>query len=226
MTDYGLVYGATRERIATLVRDLDDRSLSTPVPACPGWTVHDVIAHFAGSVTDALTGALDGAGSDAWTGAQVEARRDAGIADLLDEWTKGAAEFEEGLRLLGMPLAGLVVSDAFQHEQDLRSALGVQGGRDLELMLVTIETCVTGLTGRIGAAGLAPLRIVAGANAFLAGDGEPGASVTAEPFELARALGGRRTTDELRALDWSGDPEPYLPLLSGYGMPAGPLGER
>jgi hypothetical protein len=50
--------------------------------------------------------------------------------------------------------------------------------------------------------------------------------VTAEPFELARLLAGRRTLDEIRALHWAGDAEPYLPLMSAYGIAREPLGER
>src|SRR5438105_1721599 len=92
--------------------------------------------------------------------------------------------------------------------------------------LVTIDYYVHGLARRIAAAGLPALRLSAGQHQFDAGDGEPGAHVTAEPFELARMLGGRRTLDEMRALHWDGDPEPYLPLLSNYGTPSQPLGER
>jgi uncharacterized protein (TIGR03083 family) len=226
MSDCGLLYAATRERISTLVRDLDAAAASTPVAACPGWTVHDVVAHFAGSVTDALAGRLEGMGSDDWTAAQIESRRDTPIGDLVDEWADGAPQFEEGLRAIGPPLAALAVSDAFQHEQDIRGALGLPGGRDVELLLVSIQTYVRGLASRIEAIGLAPLRVVAGVNEYVAGEGEPGATVTAEPFELARALGGRRTVDEVRSLDWNGDPEPYLPLVSAYGEPVVSLGER
>jgi uncharacterized protein (TIGR03083 family) len=226
MTDYGLMYAATRERVDALVRSLDDEQVARPVPACPGWSVHDVVAHFAGSVTDVLAGRMDGLGGDAWTAAQVDARRERPIADLLDEWAKGSPQFEDGLRAVGPAMAGLAISDAFQHEQDLRHALDAQGGRDLELALATIESYVPGLTIRVQGAGLGALHLGAGAHAFVAGDGEPTTSVTAEPFELARALGGRRTHDEMRALHWKGDADAYVPLLSSYGVPRSPLGER
>jgi hypothetical protein len=39
------------------------------------------------------------------------------------------------------------------------------------------------------------------------------ATVTASQWELFRALGGRRSSSHLRALDWSGNDETYLPLL-------------
>jgi uncharacterized protein (TIGR03083 family) len=226
MTDYGLLYAATRERVTTMVRELDDAALRTPVRACPGWTVHDVVAHFAGAVTDALAGRLEGVGGDAWTAAQVEARRDVPVADMLDEWAGASPQFEDALRAIGPPLAGTAVSDAFQHEQDIRGTLDLQGGRDLDLMLASIESYATGLGPRLQQRGLAPLRLEAGAHEFMAGDGEPGATVIAEPFELTRALGGRRTVEEVRRLHWDGDAEPYVPLVSAYGVPATSLGEH
>ena len=48
-------------------------------------------------------------------------------------------------------------------------------------------------------------------------DGEP-VTLEATPFELLRTFGGRRSIDQIRALPWSADPAPFLPL---FGM--GPL---
>jgi hypothetical protein len=42
---------------------------------------------------------------------------------------------------------------------------------------------------------------------------EPAAILTASNFELMRALSGRRSYDQIRKLDWSVDPEPYLPAF-------------
>lgn len=221
-----MLYGATRERLGSLVRSLDAAGASTPVPACPGWTVHDVVAHLAGTVTDVLAGNLDGVGGDAWTGAQVAARRDVPIADLVDEWDKGAPQFEDGLRAIGGAMAATAVSDVFQHEQDVRNAVGRQGGRDHDVMLAIVESYVPGLARRIGEAGLGALRIEAGAHGFTAGEGEPVATVRAEPFELVRAMGGRRTVDEIRSLAWDGDAAPYAPLFSTYSTPKASIAER
>lgn len=48
------------------------------------------------------------------------------------------------------------------------------------------------------------------------GDGEPVATLRGEPFELLRAMSGRRSADRVRALDWEGEPGPFLDLLSAY----------
>ena len=57
-------------------------------PACPGWTVHDVVAHLSGAVDDALQGRMEGAPSPAWTARQVEARHDQSVAAILAEWER------------------------------------------------------------------------------------------------------------------------------------------
>ena len=56
---------------------------------------------------------------------------------------------------------------------------------------------------------------------MLSGEGEPGATVTGPPYELARAA-GRRTEAQLRALTWTGDPDPYVETLASMG-PIEPL---
>lgn len=46
------------------------------------------------------------------------------------------------------------------------------------------------------------LRLVADDEVFQAGEGEPAAAVTATTYELVMALSGRRSPDQIRALDW------------------------
>jgi hypothetical protein len=41
--------------------------------------------------------------------------------------------------------------------------------------------------------------------------------VSADPFELARAVNGRRSPEQIRAFDWEGDPEPFMHLFYPYG---------
>jgi len=44
-------------------------------------------------------------------------------------------------------------------------------------------------------------------------DVTPAGSLKIEPFELMRALTGRRSAEQIKAYDWSVDPEPYLPVF-------------
>ncbi|HET7246492.1 MAG TPA: maleylpyruvate isomerase N-terminal domain-containing protein [Streptosporangiaceae bacterium] len=54
--DLAGMYRETRERLAGLVAGLDEAQLGTPVPACPGWSVADVVGHLAAIPEDALAG--------------------------------------------------------------------------------------------------------------------------------------------------------------------------
>jgi 1,6-anhydro-N-acetylmuramate kinase len=64
------------------------------------------------------------------------------------------------------------------------------------------------------------LRMSDGHRDWLLGTGDPGTSLTAGRNELFRAITGRRTVSAIRAYDWSGDPSPYLAIISPYPLPA------
>src|SRR3954454_19707892 len=88
LRELGTIYEETRQRLIGLVRDEASRDLdsaSAPVPACAGWRVRDVIAHLSGLATDIAAGNIDGAATDAWTAAQVDARRGMSVDEVLDE---------------------------------------------------------------------------------------------------------------------------------------------
>jgi uncharacterized protein (TIGR03083 family) len=222
MTDVGLVYGACRERISELVRDLDAGAAAQRVSATPDWTIHDVVAHLTGIVADINAGNLDGVGTPARTAAQVAERQDVSIPDLLAEWGDGAGQFEAALTMLGGPVAALAVADIWNHEQDLRGALGVKGGRDPLAEELAIVGYSDARTKDLNAAGLGALRLRAGANEWVMGHGEPGATVTTEPYELARFICYRRTAEQAKAYGWDGEAAPYIELFTGAG-PAEPL---
>ena len=57
------------------------------------------------------------------------------------------------------------------------------------------------------------------------GTGDVIASLSAPRYELFRALGGRRTRAEIAALDWSGDADQLIGLVSRYPMPAVSIAE-
>ena len=63
--DLTTIYRGIRGRVSDLVRDLDEATLERIAPATPLWTVHDVLAHLVGDVTDIVDGNLDGVATDA-----------------------------------------------------------------------------------------------------------------------------------------------------------------
>jgi uncharacterized protein (TIGR03083 family) len=176
--------------------------------------VHDAVAHLVGTAVDVNTGNLDGVGSDPWTAAQVHARRGASLPDLVAEWADAAPQVEATLTALGGVMAAMAVADVWNHEQDIRGALGREGGHDPAAEHLSIFGYATMRSGMVAEAGVAPLRLHSGVDEWMVGDGAPGATVTAEPYELARLICVRRTADQIRSYRSDGDPEPYVAMLS------------
>lgn len=125
-------YKDTRVRVISLVRDLPPEAAEMRIPACPQWTLRELVAHSAGSVTDVLAGRTEGAGSDPWTARQVEERRGRSLNELLAEWEEGAPELEARLPHLPRRAGILLVVDLETHEQDIRGAVNRPGGRESE----------------------------------------------------------------------------------------------
>lgn len=209
MTDVGAAYAEGRHRLTALVADLDEERAATPVPACPAWSVHDVIAHLTGVCTDVLAGRIDGVATDPWTEAQVAARRHVPLREVLVEWNEVAPAVEAMSGAFGRAGAQWV-GDQAVHEHDVRGALGRPGARDSDTIQIGLGFMVPGFLDAVAALGLPPLEVRVGDRTWRWGEGEPAARLALEPFDALRALCGRRSTDQLRALPWTGDPDPYL----------------
>lgn len=214
------------------------------MPACPAWTVRDVLAHVTGVAADAaggtyFSGAADAwsdirlaAARDEWTAGQVQSRRDRPVEALLAEWAGWAATLEPVLAgtapaLPGSPgwLVSAPVADLAVHLHDVRGALRQPGDRDAPVTGLGLRIYARWLGQRLDQAGRPALRLRVAGRERVAGSGQPVAALAADAFELFRALSGRRSLGQVRALGWDGDPEPYLDLFAPYPMPASPLVE-
>jgi uncharacterized protein (TIGR03083 family) len=204
---HGVSYAALRVRVTDLVRDLDPAVLDRPAPATPEWRVRDVMAHMAGVADDVVNGRMEGITSDAWTGAQVDRRRELSLDDVIADWEQWSAGFETMLETGPMEITGQALFDAVTHEHDIRQAVGRPGARDSEAFDQGWEWFVAVR----GARGAPAIRFVTERGDEIAGAGEPQVTVRAGRFELVRATTGRRTRAEIEAYGW--DPEPDAPML-------------
>lgn len=215
MTETGPLYRETRERVTALVRDLDDEVLRGVVPACPAWTIHDVVAHVTGVCVDIIEGRLEGVATDPWTDAQVAARRGAPIGEILAEWNEYAPRCEEIAHLFPDGSDVQWLADLTTHEHDIRGAVGAPGARDSASVAAGFPWLADRFGRSLDARGIPPLRFVTTEEAELvAGTGDAAASLTAPRFELFRALTGRRSAAQIAAMRWDGDPEPYVAALA------------
>lgn len=213
MSDAAEDYASMRARVTELVRSLTADQAESPVPGCPGWTVRDLLSHLTGLCADVVAGRLEGAGTPAWTARQVEERQGRSVDALLAEWDVVGPEAAAALPSLG-GVGRRFVFDITVHDDDLREALGLPLGEGAPHGVV-----LDGLVKRLGGQiiGLPPLRLHAGNRAWVLCDAEPATELrVGTPGELSRVLSGRRTEEQLRAMDWSGNPEPFLPHLSGF----------
>ena len=210
--DTSAAYCGLRERVSAMVATAPIEQLQAIAPATPEWRVHDVIAHMVGVPADVLAGRMEGVTTDAWTAAQVDARRDLPTAALIDEWSANAATFEPMLGDFGV-MAGQALLDACTHEHDVRDALGAPGARDTDAVHIGSQW----LGDRIGdfnaAAGHGPLRIETDLWSETYGDGEPVATLRVSAFELMRGSTGRRSQRQLDTWDWTGAARPELVVM-------------
>jgi uncharacterized protein (TIGR03083 family) len=204
-------YDASRERIVELLRTADP---STPVAACPGWTVQDLAAHLAGGLADFAAGRFAVDEGDDFGERTVRERRGQTIDASLSEWDKNRASADDAL---AGPMGGVLVAEIMSHEQDLRQALNKPGARDDPGMRTALVRPLQEADRRLTEGGGPAVRLVVDGEEQVIGPGEPVATLRASSYDLLRVVGGRRSRDQVLALDWTGDPDRALSALTLFG---------
>jgi uncharacterized protein (TIGR03083 family) len=237
MPDLAAAYHDARIAMTTLAREAEDKTRDTRVPACPDWTVHDLIAHVTSIAGDLSTGLFPpdlnpiqfwddemAVRREAFVDEALARHRDLPLDEILERWEHSATRLEGMLRgeepfpEHSPPLAEwIVVTDIGVHLQDLQGALGTSTYRDSLATGLSLRSYVEAMRFRSAQESLPPFRIRAGTREWVIGEGEPVATLTGDPFELGRAASGRRSPDQIRAYDWEGDPEPFMGLFYPYG---------
>lgn len=215
--DLGAGYRAAREAVAELVRTLGPAQLQASVPACPGWSVHDVVSHLTGVATDVVNGQARGAPDDERSTAHVAERAGTPTSIVLREWERSASQFEAVLsKSHSSDLAP--VFDIAVHEHDIRGALGLPGNRDGELIDLAVGHTTQLWLSKIESAGLDTVVIVDDVGSVIAGGADAPVTFRASRFEFFRAAFGRRSPAQIeRRFNGADDPSPYVPLLCLLG---------
>jgi uncharacterized protein (TIGR03083 family) len=234
MPDLAAAYEGARRTMIELARAADQ---STRVPACPDWTIHDLIAHVTSIASEMSSGGVPAdlnliqfwdddmsKRREDFVDTALEKRRDQDLDDLIAEWDAAAPVLESMIRgetpfpAESPPLVDwIVVTDIGQHLQDLAGAIGTSSARGSLATGLSLRSYVEGMRFRSAHDKLPAFRIRAGSREWVVGEGEPVATLNGDPFELARAASGRRSPGQIRAYDWDGDPEPFIVLFYPYG---------
>ena len=177
-----------------------------------------------GVPADVLAGRMDGVTTDAWTQAQVDARADLTVEEILDEWRTTGPEIDQLIPSFGV-LAGQFLVDATTHEHDLRNGLGRADERDSDAVDLSFHW-LGSRTGEIrAAAGAGACEIETDAGRVTFGAGEPTATASTTRFEFFRAATGRRSLSQIEAWGWSGDARPELVVMPIFVPRAEPFEE-
>jgi hypothetical protein len=197
----GVRYKEAVESFVEFARTLTAEEWSTHVPCTPIWTVRDVLSHVAGVPDDGLAGRVDGAATDPWTASQVERYADFSVDELLERMLGQHELFGAAIEQMGEQRPPY---DCHTHEHDIRQAIGRPGNRETAI----IDDAMLLLTQRIEL----PIELTI---TFTDGTSQVGGAEGAErqvglktsKFEVFRSRLGRRTPEQVRALDWTGGSE-------------------
>ncbi|GAA2597212.1 maleylpyruvate isomerase family mycothiol-dependent enzyme [Actinomadura fulvescens] len=219
-----VLYRRIRHDVARLVADRPDAAV-LPVPACPEWTVRDLVDHLADVCTVATrrltTGEFVRPGRVPTPGAPALPR-------LLDSWAERGERLDELVAASTDRLSDVLVMDAFTHELDLRHALGSPPPAGHPAYPGMLDFVANAVLAQVSTLGLPPLEIVTpGARWTNQGERPAVTLAAADRHDLYRTLTGRRTHEQIAALSWSRDPGAWLPAFSWgpFTPPATPVEE-
>ncbi|MEU8414289.1 maleylpyruvate isomerase family mycothiol-dependent enzyme [Amycolatopsis japonica] len=195
-------YRQVRENIAILVAGHAGAG-ERAVPACPQWTVRDLIAH----LTEICDRVITRFGGEA-----CPIPESASAVELLKLWLERGPEADTLLAADGdgKSRGDIMVMDAFTHELDIRYALGAPPPEAHAAWLRGFEVLVSGLGASLGRHGLPGMRLETEGATWIAGTEPVAAVLSGAPADLYRTLAGRRSPAQIAAMDWLGDPEPWL----------------
>lgn len=217
-------YREARRRMTEIGRDLSAADVDTNVAACPAWSVKGLYSHVTGIAVDLGSGNSPKGDTQAWVDRQVAERDERSLSSIIDEWNDAAPAFEAMIEGAPAALWGLTY-DLVVHEHDLRTAVGRPGDRSSRGVRVAAELGLRLVKGDLAKAGLPAFRAVIDGTEFVVGVGEPELELRASAFDCLRLLGSRRTIDELRVADFTGDLDRYLSGLLHMDLPVRSLGE-
>ena len=207
MTSTHDLYLQSKDMVTSLITDENQHTM---IPACPEWTLRDLLGHQAGEIEDGLNGNMDDMGEPHWTAAQVDRHRHLDLDAVKQKWTAGIeAAGDAAPEMTGGAIADLVI-----HEFDVRGALGDTGNRSGEIIARAFPMFAGFLDGAFRASNVPALKVITDVGEAVIGAGEPEGELRTTGFEFLRTVTGRRSISQIRALDWNTDPAPWLEHIS------------
>lgn len=218
MPPYKILYKQSQGRIMSLV---NNQNAHLPVPACPGWTIRDLMAHLFGTMADVSKGKISEAVDDDWSATHIARAGTRSVGDLGAEWHLRATTSPAIFQSLG----ALLVAECVTHEFDIKGALANTQGRELQVVRTVALFYLNALDQAWRADSVPPLRFVTETSHLDIGGESPEATVDIGWWEIGRLVSGRRSIEQVADLPWSTDPAPWLDHLFVFGPRETPLTE-
>lgn len=207
MTSTHDLYLQSKDVVTSLVTE---ENQYTRIPACPEWTLRDLLGHQAGEIEDGLSGNMDDMGQPHWTAAQVERHKNLDLDAVKSKWTEGIESAGDA----APEMTGGAINDLIHHEFDVRGAVGNTGNRNGELVKTMFPAFAGFLDESFQANNLPALKVVTGDREATIGKGDAQGELRLSAFEFLRMVTGRRSVTQIKAMDWSVDPSPWIEHIS------------
>lgn len=217
-----------REARCAFVKSLDQGVAHLRVPACPAWTVHDLLAHqvhqLAGAsdrtfpIVDAVTalaakdpGERESARrrQEQWIERGVARLRRHGWSRLLRRWRSLVDSAPE------VALEGLF-PDIVVHLFDLHGVSAVRSDRDRPFVVEALRFWAEYADGHVRNAGRAGLRLDV-SDSIRIGSEDAEVVIAGDAFELLRTITGRRSLDQATARLGGVDDRESIQVVAVYG---------
>jgi len=219
------LYARLQDLIVPQLSSLSDLDAQTAVPTCPGWSVANVMAHVSGLVAETLAGVPLPRGSDEATARQVADRADLSLAQICSEWVGNADAFAS-FGVDDPAYVAALTSDLVVHAIDIGEALDRSIDIDIEAVQRVASRYGASLQERATESGWKLMLVL---DDIVTGDGSSNATpscssasddsalvLRSSSHEFLRAVTGRRSGTQVRAMDWTGNPE--LLLANGWSQ--------
>jgi hypothetical protein len=227
---YNQLYLDSQRRVVDLIGPLSAAELDRRTPACPPWSVRDLLAQLAASSAAFADGAadawlagrppvpdgivpdgivLDGVVPDGVVGADgVPGRPRRAVAELIASWQRHLPEITQ------IPLSSQswlpILHQALSYEADIRGAIGAPM-LPADALAAAWPLLTEPIQRRLAPLGTVLLKL--DEQLIVVGDGSPGLEVEATQFDFWRAWFGRRSRAQIRGWVRAGDPVPFAELL-------------
>lgn len=221
-------------------REVSSIDAMSIVPACPGWDAHDLLAHQVHQLSSACNGSFPVQDSvdamaaidtserqaartrqDEWTSEGVRARRDTPVALLIAEWRRLLARAPA-------PALSALFPDVAVHFFDLLGAGGSSAYREHDFVVPALRFWSGFTEARLHHAGRGPIRldlVTPSGSASAIGPAHAPVVIAGDPFELLRAIVGRRSLRQARDLEWYGADDVAVESFAVYGWRSDDLHE-